>query len=64
MLVKAKISFTGAITMIAGELKEVKEGAVLDDLLKCGYVESAEKKQPTKKAVSGNENKRTARQRN
>lgn len=64
MLVKAKISFTGALTMTAGEQREIAEGATLSDLLHCGYVEPCEVKQSKpKKAVSGNEGKRTAKRR-
>lgn len=39
MLVKARISFAGKISMYAGEVKEVEEGPVLQDLLRAGYVE-------------------------
>lgn len=39
MLVKARISFAGKISMYAGEVKEVADGPVLQDLLRAGYVE-------------------------
>lgn len=49
MKVKANISFSGLVTMAAGEVAEISKGAVLDDLLSCGYV--TEVKAETKKAV-------------
>jgi len=42
MRVRAAVSFAGAVSMYAGEVRDVEEGCVLDDLLACGYVEPAE----------------------
>lgn len=42
MRVRAAVSFAGAVSMYAGEIRDVEEGCVLDDLLACGYVEPAE----------------------
>lgn len=42
MRVRAAVSFAGAVSMHAGEVRDVEEGCVLDDLLACGYVEPAE----------------------
>jgi len=39
MLVKARISFAGKISMYEGEVREVADGPVLQDLLRAGYVE-------------------------
>lgn len=60
MLVRAKCSFAGAVTMALNEVRDVPEGDVLDDLVRCGYVvpEGAEKnenfnvKSAKRKAVS------------
>ena len=60
MLVRAKCSFAGEVSMALNEVKDVPEGSVLDDLLRCGYVvpEEAEKneninvKSAKRKAVS------------
>ena len=61
MKVIAKTSFSGSvISMHEGEVRDVPEGDVLDDLLRCGYVvpEEAEKneninvKSAKRKAVS------------
>ena len=60
MKVKANISFSGLVTMAAGEVAEISKGAVLDDLLSCGY--ATEVKAETKKAVKSVENKRNNRQ--
>ena len=53
MLVKAKHSFAGVISMGKGEERELSEGAVLKDLLSAGYVEEVKKK-----AVKQSESKR------
>ena len=60
MLVRAKCSFAGEVSMALNEVRDVPEGDVLDDLLRCGYVvpEGAEKneninvKSGKRKAVS------------
>lgn len=39
MLVKAIESFAGAVSMHAGEVREITDKALLDDLLHAGYVE-------------------------
>ena len=45
MRVRAKCSFAGEVSMALNEVRDVPEGDVLDDLLRCGYVvpEEAEK---------------------
>ena len=45
MLVRAKCSFAGELSMALNEVRDVPEGDVLDDLIRCGYVvpEEAEK---------------------
>ena len=48
MKVKAKIGFCGVVNMAKGEVKEIKDKYVLDDLLKAGYVEAVEKPKKTK----------------
>ncbi|GAA0763850.1 hypothetical protein [Clostridium sartagoforme] len=39
MKVKAKVSFAGTFSMISGEIKECGDKAILQDLLKAGYIE-------------------------
>ena len=59
MLVKAIESFAGKISMVAGEVREIVDDAIVKDLLNAGYIEEvkaakAETKQieakPIKKA--------------
>ncbi len=42
MKVKATVSFSGTVTMAKGDIKDIANEAVLNDLLKAGYVEKAE----------------------
>lgn len=60
MVVKAKLSFAGTISMSQGEVREIADEAVLSDLVACGYVEPIE----AKKVVKPDENKRTNRRKN
>lgn len=39
MLVRAKVNFSGAVSMCEGDVKEIKNEYVLRDLMKAGYVE-------------------------
>lgn len=55
MKVKATISFTGQFSMNAGEVKECSNKAILQDLIKSGYVEKIEEVKNKKKVVT-NEN--------
>ena len=56
MRVKANVSFAGAVTMYVGEIRDIAEGEVLEDLLAANYVQPCEK--PPEKAVKKNEGKR------
>ncbi len=50
MVVKAKVSFAGAVCMGRGEVRDIGDEAVLKDLLAAGYVAAVEtEKQPKKK---------------
>jgi len=39
MLVKAIVSFSGKISMSAGDVREIKDQYVLNDLIRAGYIE-------------------------
>jgi hypothetical protein len=52
MKVKALVSFAGKVTMGKGEVREIKDKSICEDLLHAGYVKEVK---PTKK-VSTNEN--------
>lgn len=51
MKVKANTSFSGTVCMAKGEIKDISDEAVLNDLLKCGYVA------PFESEAKKNENK-------
>lgn len=51
--VKALVSFCGVVTMGIGDVADIKDKAIVDDLLQAGYVEKVE----TKKRVKSDENK-------
>lgn len=38
MMYKALISFTGKTSMAMGDVKEIKDVALANDLLRCGYI--------------------------
>lgn len=39
MLVRAKTNFSGAVSMSEGDVKDIKDSRVLNDLLRAGYIE-------------------------
>jgi hypothetical protein len=52
MKYKAKVSFSGLCSMSKGEVKEINDKYIVDDLLRAGYIEPIEKpkaKKPLKK---------------
>lgn len=57
MKYEAKMSFSGPkVSAKHGEIIEITDKVISDDLLKAGYIEAAEK--PQKKAVKKNADKR------
>ena len=50
MLVKAKASFAGKISMIRGKIRDIPDKEVVNDLLRAGYVELIE---PAKQSNDG-----------
>ena len=48
MLYRALVSFAGQVTMTKGEVGEISDPSIANDLLKAGYVE--EVKKPKKEA--------------
>lgn len=61
MKVRATTSFSGSVTMYAGEVREIADDFIRNDLIRAGYVEAeeaeaeagaeAEKKQKKKKGA-------------
>ena len=52
MLYKAKVSFSGLITMYQGEVKELTDEEIIKDLLKAKYIEKVEDAKVTKKKTT------------
>lgn len=50
MLYLALVSFSGIISMYKGEIREISDSSLVDDLLKAGYITPYE---PTDEAVDG-----------
>lgn len=48
MKVKALKSFSGVISMYAGEVRDIQTQAILDDLTEAGYIEPVAQKRGTK----------------
>lgn len=45
---KALICFSGKISMTKGQIKEIKDKNLIEDLLKAGYIEPLEEKKVSK----------------
>jgi len=43
MKYKAKVGFSGRVSMSKGEVKEINDEYIVKDLLKAGYIEPIEK---------------------
>lgn len=46
---KAKVSFSGLVNMSKGEVKEINDKYIVDDLLRAGYIEPLESEKISKK---------------
>ena len=44
---RALVSFSGLVSMRKGEVREIKDKAIVKDLLHAGYIEPLEKKKKT-----------------
>ena len=55
MKYRALKGFSGLISMHKGDVKEIKDKYIVDDLLKAGYIEAVEKPKTTKKTSSKGE---------
>ena len=54
MKYKAKVNFSGAISMYVGEVREISDIDIAKDLLKAGYIEEIKPADKTKAKVSTN----------
>lgn len=48
MLYKATVSFSGKVSMSMGEVREISDQALADDLTKAGYIMPVEADKPQK----------------
>jgi hypothetical protein len=48
MMYKALISFTGLVSMAKGDVREISDISLANDLLKAGYIEEAGETPPQK----------------
>lgn len=48
MMYKALISFTGLVSMAQGDVREISDISLANDLLKAGYIEEVRKDAPQK----------------
>lgn len=55
MKYRALKGFSGLVSMRKGDVKEIKDKYIVDDLLKAGYIEPTEKPKTTKKTSSKGE---------
>lgn len=46
MMYKALISFTGLVSMAKGDVREISDISLANDLLKAGYIEEAKQDKP------------------
>ena len=52
---KALVSFSGKVTMSAGDVREIADTTIAEDLLKAGYIESLEPKKKEEKKKKKND---------
>ena len=45
MLYKALVSFSGSVSMVTGEIRDIPESPVTEDLLKARYIEPVKEKE-------------------
>lgn len=49
MMYKALVSFTGVVSMAAGEVREIPSPSVVRDLIRAGYIEAVKDDKPANK---------------
>ena len=55
MLYRAKVSFSGIVSMTMGEVKEITDSSIVKDLLSAGYIEEVKTEKKTRKeTINGN----------
>ena len=54
---KAKVSFSGKVSMAAGEVKDITDAAVAKDLLSAGYIEEVKPAEKVSTKAKSNKDK-------
>lgn len=54
---RAKLSFSGKVSMAEGEVKEINDAAVAKDLLRAGYIEEVKPAEKVTTKTKSNKNK-------
>ena len=57
MKYKAKVNFSGKVSMYVGEVKDISDDTIAKDLLRAGYIEEVKPAQEKGKAVKGKSDK-------
>lgn len=63
MIYKAKVNFSGIVSMNAGDKAEISDAAIVKDLLKAGYIEECKPAEKVTKAKATSNKKTTSRKR-
>lgn len=59
---KAKVNFSGIVSMNAGDIADIADASIAKDLLKAGYIEEVKPAEKVK-TVKATSNKKTTRKR-
>ena len=59
MMYKAKVNFSGIISMSVGELSDIADASIAKDLLKAGYIEEVQPAEKNKTAKATTNKKPT-----
>lgn len=57
MAYRALRSFTGLVSMVKGEVREIEDEGIVNDLIKSGYIEDLSEKQKAAKSSKPSKNK-------
>lgn len=57
MAYRALVSFTGVLSMVKGEVREITDDTIVKDLIKSGYIVDLSEKQKTAKSSKSGKSK-------
>ena len=64
MMYRAIASFSGVVSAVCGEVMEINDLSIADDLLNAGYIEKIEPEKPSEKPKERKPRKRNLRKEN